>query len=242
LFAQLATTTCIFADQLVGDGLVQPTQQVLSQRSDSQKEATSASQKSSSSGSKSSSSASKSAPKVRTTEQFSAKKAKSTKKAVKADEKIEKELKKLVGTTSHSYIVVDKQKITQKEIPGFSLDELLSLLPAAGWPEEQTYPAERSDIINWLWIERAQQQYRTAAQSLSGKNKPEASLSDCLPQISVYKEHFASIDTMDQFPAFPEMKIRTMTAECRIFERGLIAGVSNAHTFFIETQPRQRGF
>ena len=60
-------------------------------------------------------------------------------------------------------------------------------------------------------------------------------LQSYLPFVYLYRDHFASIDTIDQFLSYLDSDISTKSAEVRLAERIFMFCILNARTWYCES-------
>ena len=162
----------------------------------------------------------------------------STSTSVRKGQKVSAEIQTFVQTTPHSSIQIGERVISREEILGMNAKELKDLFIKA--QPRSAVPKKKEDMILELWDISSKQNDRVLAQQMQKACQVQRSetdrrtLQEALPFVFLYREHFASIDRVDQFLSYLDTSISTKTAEVRLAERMFMCGISNARTWYCE--------
>ena len=152
--------------------------------------------------------------------------------------KVSKDTELYVMNSQHQSIIIDNETISNRTILSLDAKQLKQYFKRA--QPHSPIPKKKDDMIRQLWNIQSRSNDRVLAERLkpygriatSSQTQPRLKVS--LPFVHLYRQHFASIDRLDQFLAFLENLISTNSAKTRISERMFMCGISNAHTWFCE--------
>ena len=156
--------------------------------------------------------------------------------------KVRPDVETFVKLTPYESIKVGERIIGRTEILEMSAPNLKILFSQA-FPRA-AQPKSKDDSIMQLWdVSSLQNNPVLAAQlvpfgRLGDSTQAPGRLQSSLPFLYAYREHFASIDRLDQFLSYLDPNIKVKDAQARIAERMFMCGVSNARTWFLEEMER----